>query len=183
MLQPFSRSPSLSPNQLLRHQSTMQLQRIQGLLHQAPGHPHGSGLPQQPPGHQQSPERPFSRLHTFASPAQLSFAQTHSTRHLLQQPSLPKSGFSHSHESRLDSSEAAHRALLSEEAERMLRHVAPDGTSCQAARMLRTPHHLTPLIAACQTARALQTLDLSHNSLSDSALEQVEGKLHTIPLL
>lgn len=178
MLQSFTHLPSLSPDQLLRHQSTVQLQRIQGLLHQAPGQP--PGHPKTPGPFQQSarpwpsqtPERAFNSVPTFAQPR---LAQMQSTGRLLQQPSLPKAGSSHPLESRLDNSEAAHRALLSEEADRMLRHVSADGTSCQAGRLLRTPEHLTPLIAACQTAQDLQTLDLSHNSLSDTALPQLEG--------
>lgn len=177
--QSFTHSPSLSPDQLLRHQSTVQLQRIQGLLHQAPGQPPGHPKPPgpfqqfarlRPP---QSPERVFNTAPSFA--AQPSLAQMQSTGRLLQQPSLPKAGSNHPLESRLDNSEAAHRALLSEEADRMLRHVSADGTSCQAGRLLRTPEHLIPLIAACQTAQDLQTLDLSHNSLSDTALPQLEG--------
>lgn len=168
VLQSCSRSQSLSPDKLFRYQSS-------GLSPGRIGPQHHS------PGDSQRPERVLHQQPSFSPTAQSGFSHRHSLGRLLPQTSLPKSGSAHPHESRQDNSEAAHRALLNEEAERMLRHVSQDGTSCQAGSLLRTPQHLIPLVAACQTARELQTLDLSHNSLSDSALEQLEGKLVVPP--
>ena len=155
-----SQHPS-SPGQ---HPASGYSQNHQGLLHQSPGCP-------------QSPERPYHQQPSFSSTVQSALAHRHFLGHLLPQPSLPKTGSRHPQESRQDSSDAAHKALLSEEAERMLRHMSPDGANCHARSLLRTPQHLVPLMTACQTATGLQTLDLSHNSLTDNALTHIEGKL------
>lgn len=72
------------------------------------------------------------------------------------------------------SSTAAYQALVSEEAQRMLRRASQDGMHFQAKALLRTPQHLVPLIEACKALQGLQTLDLSLNALSDSALAQLQ---------
>ncbi|KAA6427569.1 MAG: hypothetical protein FRX49_02232 [Trebouxia sp. A1-2] len=77
-------------------------------------------------------------------------------------------------ETRHDNSTAAYYALLSEEAQRMLRHAPQDSTHLNARSLLRTPQHLVPLVEACKTLRGLQILDLSLNALSDSALTQLQ---------
>ncbi len=77
-------------------------------------------------------------------------------------------------ETRHDNSTAAYQALLSEEAQRMLRRASQDSTHFNAKSLLRTPQHLVPLVEACKTLRGLQTLDLSLNALSDSALTQLQ---------
>ncbi len=77
-------------------------------------------------------------------------------------------------ETRHDNSTAAYQALLSEEARQMLRHASQDSKHFNARSLLRTPQHLVPLVEACKTLRSLQTLDLSLNALSDSALTQLQ---------
>ena len=56
----------------------------------------------------------------------------------------------------------------------MLRRASQDSTHFNARSLLRTPQHLVPLVEACKTLRDLQTLDLSLNALSDSALTQLQ---------
>ena len=76
-------------------------------------------------------------------------------------------------EARQDNSTAAYQALLSEEAQRMLRHASHDGTHFPARSLLRTPQHLVPLVQACKSLQGLQSLDLALNALSDPALTQL----------
>lgn len=76
--------------------------------------------------------------------------------------------------SRQDDSQAAYQSLLSEEAQRMLLHASADGTQYSAKSLLRSPHHLVPLVEACKTLQGLQSLDLSLNALSDAALPQLQ---------
>ena len=77
-------------------------------------------------------------------------------------------------EMRQDNSTAAYQALLSEEAQRMLRHASEDGHDFHAMSLLRTPQHMVALAEACKTLQGLQSLDLSYNALTDSALGHVQ---------
>ena len=56
----------------------------------------------------------------------------------------------------------------------MLLHASAEGTQYPARSLLRTPHHLLPLIEACKTLRGLKSLDLSLNALSDAQLPQLQ---------
>ena len=56
----------------------------------------------------------------------------------------------------------------------MLLHASADSTQYPARSLLRTPHHLLPLIEACKTLQGLQSLDLSMNALSDAQLPQLQ---------
>ena len=104
----------------------------------------------------------------------------HALQHITEPPSDP--GGTHRLEfasalpleSRQDDSLAAYHSLLTEEAQRMLLHASADGTQYSAKSLLRTPHHLVPLVEACKTLQGLRTLDLSLNALSDAALPQLQ---------
>ena len=56
----------------------------------------------------------------------------------------------------------------------MLLHASAEGTQYAARSLLRTPHHLLPLVEACKTLRGLKSLDLSLNALSDAQLPQLQ---------
>ena len=116
-------------------------------------------LSQQLPGH--------SAHHISGQLQQQSEALDPSWTQTLGSTALPQ-------EARHDNSTAAYQALLSEEAQRMLRRASQDSTHFNARSLLRTPQHLLPLVEACKTLRGLQTLDLSLNALSDSALTQLQ---------
>lgn len=105
--------------------------------------------------------------------------QLQAPQHLTQQPA--DSGWTYRlksatlpQESRQDDSLAAYQSLLNEEAQRMLSHASADGTQYSARSLLRTPHHLVPLVEACKTLQGLQSLDLSMNALADAALLQLQ---------
>lgn len=105
----------------------------------------------------------------------------HQHQHLPQRPSAPDPQWTYRlgfttlpQERRQDNSLAAYQSLLSEEARRMLLHASADSTQYPARSLLRTPHHLLPLIEACKTLRGLQSLDLSMNALSDAQLPQLQ---------
>ena len=99
--------------------------------------------------------------------AEQSLASGPTWTHSLEFQALPQ-------ETWQDNSTAAYQALLSEEAQRMLRHASQDGTHFQASSLLRIPQHLVPLLEACKTLQGLQSLDLSFNSLLDPALVQLQ---------
>ena len=114
----------------------------------------------------QTSEQPPADLQHQRSQEQPSVADPQGT-HGLCFTTLPQ-------ESRQDNSLAAYQSLLSEEAGRMLLHASADGALYPARSLLRTPHHLLPLIEACKTLQGLKSLDLSSNALSDAQLPQLQ---------
>lgn len=123
---------------------------------------------------QQASKKPSQQ----ASPHSLHQALQHVTElrsdpqgtHRLESATLPRA-------SRQDDSQAAYQSLLIEETQRMLLHASADGTQYSAKSLLRTPHHLVPLMEACKTLQGLKSLDLSLNALSDAALPQLQHLL------
>ena len=143
-------------------------------LQQLPGH-----LVDQRAGHfAQQPLAPGQIAQQPVTSGQgLGFRDSHDSQQLpAPDPAWTQSlGFSTMpQETRQDNSTAAYQALLSEEAQRMLRHASEDGHDFHAMSLLRTPQHMVALAEACKTLQGLHSLDLSYNALTDSALGHVQ---------